>query len=251
MRSVRWARWADHYPIDIVATVLGVSVATARKYRRARKLPKSRQAAYLSLRQISVPNRQRIREILALHESVIEELTGESISTIRRWIKNKDIPVDKRDFLVQQFADEIEEREVVGPLIRFKESPNYLFYMITWMVNQPLTDNLIIDLVSMIDNYHLTTGSKAQLKITARAELNFMDEVLTYMIVEYFRSEDNEDINVLLEIFSTMQSTSSGLAKEASRLLLDLINRDAIVETIVILQRIKSPWSKKKGEKDE
>lgn len=235
---MKWPKYLDQYPRDIIADFTGVKPRTVSTWKR-RGIPAKQVAAVRALKKsVKIPGkRERVRTLKSTDEETLIELSslaGKEVdfATVKKWKIKGDIPPEFRGFLIDAAAepttrDVSPRREIVR-----KEFRRWIFHEVSWEIEQPVSDSLVVELTRLVAGQKPPKTAKKQFLLEGDVTIAFADEdLLKYATGKYYFT----DTETRVEAFTEQWRDYRKAIKSLTRSMLDYVRKGFFLKKLTLL----------------
>lgn len=250
---MRWPKYLDRYPAPLIAQRADVKPATVKRWRRKGLIPDSQVEAVRSLHRgktkVALPSARAMKKLL--RDRTIEwflDLYNEGRPKrehitrvqVKRWKKRGEIPVDHRAPLVDAKSRRRVRAKIGRRLIKRSRSKNWGLFNVTWEVNQPLTDGLIVSFLSFTEDLKTPKGAYLQFYVDVNVELLAEDThgaATRYIPTSYRVGVPTQDVrtNIYCLAFTSLRKARNSLYQT----LRNILERSPFVHNLGLIMRVR------------
>lgn len=240
---MKWPKYLEPYPLETIAQFVGVKRGTVANWKRKGNIPKGRVQAVRELKKrVKIAGvRRRKATLRGTDTGVLVALldmagTPATRKQIEKWKRSGDIPLRYRTFLVDAHS----EREPAKPSksqektrfprsVRRLESSRFIRFVATWDVNEKLTDELLVRIVSLVSSEKIKGDDKKQFRMQGTVELVMVDSDILEYKTGIIRSGDEE---TEVDAFSEQWRSYPKAVRSLARKLGDYIGDGFFIDSI-------------------
>lgn len=242
---MKWPKYLNEYANSTIADKLGVKPATVARWRSKKTIPKKWVSEIRSVKKIRVPPktvRARILKNTPIKLLIeLASLGGYDVSdaTVRKWRREKDIPVNYRGFISDSYATPKQKKQKKAPAfsrtVKFKRGKHWRFYVATYWIDDELTDTLIGQVAEFFSKEKPPHGAIAQFNVRGTSKTKLSDYIDETGTTYEYSKEGGFVVDYWRPIFHKYSSSVSNLVQSLE----DRKHFDILIESITMTMRLR------------